>query len=234
MKRFAFILLAAIGLVSCNAIEFAKGEVIEKSFTINDEVDGLAVSAGFDVIVDPTLPRGEVRVITHSDLMDNIDLEVDGTTLNIDLGGWTIHAKTLKVRIPAYDYNTIAVSGGVDLEWHDCTSPSLSLAASGGADVDITTHSEEVAIATSGGVDLEIAGSCKHLTISASGGSDVDASKLHAEDVEVAVSGGADVDVYATNSLKVRASGGADVRYAGNPTHKDIDKDGGADVKPAH
>lgn len=233
MKRIAFILLATIGMVACSAIEFATGEVIEKSFTINGEVDGLTVGDGFDVVVDSTLPRGEVRVITHSDLMDNIDLEVDGTTLNIDLNGWTIRARTLKVLIPAYDYNTIAVSGGVDLEWHACTSPSLSVAASGGADVDITTHSEEVAIATSGGVDLEIDGSCKHLTITASGGSDIDASKLRAEDVEVEVSGGADVDVYATNSLKVRASGGADVRYAGNPAHKDIDENGGADVKPA-
>ncbi|MBP3547996.1 MAG: DUF2807 domain-containing protein [Alistipes sp.] len=233
MKRIAFILLATIGMVACSTIAFATGEVIEKSFTISGEVSGLAVADGFDVVVDPTLSLGEVRVITHSDLMDNVDVEVVGTTLNIDLNGWTIRAKTLKVLIPAYDYNAIAVSGGVDLEWHDCTVPSLSVAASGGSDVEITANSQEISIATSGGADVEIAGSCKHLTITASGGSDVDASKLRAEDVEVEVSGGADVDVYATNSLKVRASGGADVRYAGNPAHKDIDEDGGADVKPA-
>lgn len=233
MKRIAFILLATIGLASCNAIEFAKGEVIEKSFTISSEVDGLAVSDGFDVIVDPTLPRGEVRVITHSDLMDNVDLEVDGTTLNIDLDGWTIQAKTLKVKVPAYDFNAIAVSGGVNFEWHDCTVPSLSVAASGGSDVEITANSQEISIATSGGADVEMDGSCKHLTIAASGGSDVDASKLLAEDVEVTTSGGADVDVYATNSLKARASGGSDVRYGGNPKTKDIDSSGGADIKPA-
>lgn len=233
MKRIAFILLATIGLASCNAIEFAKGEVIEKSFTISGEVDGLAVSDGFDVIVDPTLPRGEVRVITHSDLMDNVGLEVDGTTLNIDLDGWTIQAKTLKVKVPAYDFNAIAVSGGVNFEWHDCTVPSLSVAASGGSDVEITANSQEISIATSGGADVEMDGSCKHLTIAASGGSDVDASKLLAEDVEVTTSGGADVDVYATNSLKARASGGSDVRYGGNPKTKDIDSSGGADIKPA-
>lgn len=218
---------------SCNAIEFATGEVIMKPFTISGEVDGIAASDGFDVVVDPTIPRGEVHVMTHTDLMDNVDIEVVGTTLNIDLNNWTMRAKTLKVKVPAYDFNAIAVSGGVDFEWHSCTVPSLSVAASGGSDVEITANSQEISIATSGGADVEMDGSCKHLTITASGGSDVDASKLLAEDVEVTTSGGADVDVYATNSLKARASGGSDVRYGGNPKTKDIDSSGGADIKPA-
>ncbi|MBQ3173687.1 MAG: DUF2807 domain-containing protein [Alistipes sp.] len=233
MKRISFILMVSIVLGSCSVMEFAKGEVIEKSFTISGEVNGIAVSDGFDVVVDPTMPRGEVRVITHTDLMDNVDIEVVGTTLNIDINNCTLRAKTLKVKVPAYDYNVIAVSGGADFEWHDCTVASLTVAASGGSDVEITANSEEIKIATSGGADVEIGGSCKHLVITASGGSDVDASKLRAEDVEVTTSGGADVDVYATNSLKAHASGGSDVRYGGNPTTKDIKESGGADIKPA-
>lgn len=233
MKRISFVLLVSLILGSCNAIQFATGEVIVKTFTISGEVDGIASSDGFDVVVDPTIPRGEVHVMTHTDLMDNVDIEVVGTTLNIDLNNWTMHAKTLKVKVPAYDFNAIAVSGGVDFEWHSCTVPSLSVVASGGSDVEITANSQEISIATSGGADVEMDGSCKHLTITASGGSDVDASKLLAEDVEVTTSGGADVDVYATNSLKARASGGSDVRYGGNPKTKDIDSSGGADIKPA-
>ena len=233
MKRISFILMVSIVLGSCSVMEFAKGEVIEKSFTISGEVNGIAVSDGFDVVVDPTMPRGEVRVITHTDVMDNVDIEVVGTTLNIDINNCTLRAKTLKVKVPAYDYNVIAVSGGADFEWHDCTVASLSVAASGGSDVEITANSEEIKIATSGGADVEIDGSCKHLVITASGGSDVDASQLRAEDVEVTTSGGADVDVYATNSLKAHASGGSDVRYGGNPTTKDIKESGGADIKPA-
>lgn len=233
MKRISFILMVSIVLGSCSVMEFAKGEVIEKSFTISGEVNGIAVSDGFDVVVDPTMPHGEVRVITHTDVMDNVDIEVVGTTLNIDLNNWALRAKTLKVKVPAYDFNAIAVSGGADFEWHNCTVSALSVAASGGSDVEITANSEEIKITTSGGADLEIDGSCKHLTITASGGSDVDASKLRAEDVEVTTSGGADVDVYATNSLKAHASGGSDVRYGGNPTTKDIKESGGADIKPA-
>lgn len=233
MKRISFVLMVSLMLGSCNAIEFATGEVIMKPFTISGEVDGIAASDGFDVVVDPSIPRGEVHVMTHTDLMDNVDIEVVGTTLNIDLNNWTMRAKTLKVKVPAYDFNAIAVSGGVDFEWHSCTVPSLSVAASGGSDVEITANSQEISIATSGGADVEMDGSCKHLTITASGGSDVDASKLLAEDVEVTTSGGADVDVYATNSLKARASGGSDVRYGGNPKTKDIDSSGGADIKPA-
>ena len=95
--------MVSIVLGSCSVMEFATGEVIEKSLTTSGEVDGIAVSNGFDVVVDPTMPRGEVRVITHTDLMDNVDIEVVGTTLNIDLNNWTLRAKTLKVKVPAYD-----------------------------------------------------------------------------------------------------------------------------------
>lgn len=233
MKRIYFVFAVALIVCSCGVMEFAKGEVVEEQQAISGEVDGLAVSDGFDVVIDPTMPQGQVRIVTHTDLMDNVEIEVVGTTLNIGLNKWTLQPKTLKVYIPAYDFKSIATSGGADIKWHCCMSPTLAIAASGGSDVEITAHSHEIDIATSGGADVEIDGSCKHLAIAASGGSDVDTSELHAEDVEVTSSGGADIDVYATNSLKAHASGGSDIRYAGNPATKDIDESGGADVKPA-
>lgn len=234
MKRIVTILTAALCLASCTLVigEQAKGEIIEKTFTISGEPEALAISNGFDVVVDATLPRGEVRVTTHSYLMDLVDISVENATLNIKLKSSKLYAKTLSVRIPEYDYNTVAISGGADLQWHNSKAKTLTIAASGGADAEITTHSETVTLAVSGGADVELMGSSKHLSVAASGGADVDTSELKAESVEVSASGGADVDVYASNSLTVEASGGSDVSYEGNPATKNISSSGAADVEP--
>ena len=234
MKRIVTIQTAALCLASCTIVvgEQAKGEIIEKTFTISGEPEALAISNGFDVVVDATLPRGEVRVTTHSDLMDLVDISVENATLNIKLKSSKLYAKTLSVRVPEYDYNTVAISGGADLQWHNSKAKALTIAASGGADAEITTHSETVTLAVSGGADVELMGSSKHLSVAASGGADVDTSELKAESVEVSASGGADVDVYASNSLTVEASGSSDVSYEGNPATKNISSSGAADVEP--
>lgn len=234
MKPILFTLTAAASLTACTIQmgKLAEGEIIEKRFAISGEPVALAISHGFDVVVDPTLPRGEAHVSTHSDLMDNVVIERKDETLNIKLNTHELRAKTLQVRVPAYDYNTVAISGGADLEWHDSKAQMLTVAASGGADVNITTTSEVVTLAVSGGGDVELDGSSKQLSIAASGGADVDTTELKAENVEVSASGGADVEVYASGSLIIDASGGADVRYAGNPATKDINSSGAADVEP--
>lgn len=231
----------------------AVGEVVEHKIDINSDVDALCISSSFNVIVDDTMPQGEVRVVTHTDMLEFLDIDTEGTTLNIELTTWALRAEVLDVYIPAYEYGAVAISGGANLTWRGCNVPSLAVAVSGGADIDIcstskevaiavsggadiemTAHSEKIAISASGGTDINISGSCKTLDIAASGGTDIDIANLIAEDVSVTALGGADIEVYASNSLKVEASGGADVTYAGNPPLRDIKKSGGADIEPAN
>lgn len=230
MKRVMFLTALVICLASCIGEKFATGDVESRTFTISGDIDAIAASASFDVTVDPTLSQGEVVVSTHTDIFDKVDISVDGTTLNIDLNSWILRARTLAVRVPVYEYNTIAMSGGVDFSWLGCNVPSLTIAVSGGADVEIEAECQDIMLATSGGADVELWGSSHSFVVAASGGADVDAIRLIADRVEVSASGGADVEVYATESLKIEASGGADVSYAGNPTNADINASGGADV----
>ncbi|NOY95725.1 MAG: DUF2807 domain-containing protein, partial [Chlorobi bacterium] len=46
----------------------------------------------------------------------------------------------------------------------------------------------------------------------------------------VEVSSGSDASVYVTNELYARASSGGDIRYSGNPEHKDIRESSGGDI----
>lgn len=233
MKRISLILIT-IALTSCiniiSSTNLSEAPIEERTFPITEQVTAIAASHGADVIVDPTLAASEMRVTTHTDIFDILECDIKDETLSIGLTSDSLRAKTFEVRIPILAYKDIAVSGGSDFKWNNCVAEELSIAASGGADVDITSQSSKINLAISGGADAEISGRCITLVVAASGGADASLEELIANDVTVAASGGADVTVHATESLVVEASGGADVAYTGNPTTKDINRSGGADV----
>ncbi len=232
--RTISLFLSTILFTSCINIistqKFAEGPIEERTLPLTEAVRSIAISSGADVIVDPTLPANEIRVTTHSDIFDILDIYAYNDELNIGLTSNLLRAKTFEVRIPILAYKDIAISGGSDFTWDNCVAEELSIAASGGADVDITCNSSKINLAISGGADAEISGRCITLNVAASGGADADLDELIAENVNVSASGGADVEVYATKSLTVNASGGSDVAFRGNPEKKDIERSGGADV----
>lgn len=219
MKHTALLisLLAALSLSSCINICFptAKGEIVERTATISEEITSVAISSGIDAIVDPTLHRGEVRIITHTDVQELVNIEVKEQTLNISLHPKSLNAEVLEVRIPAYDYHSVAISAGCDFEWACCNVNSLTVAASSGSDVEIKGH-------------------CQTLTAAASSGADLDLEELIAESVNVAASSGSDAHVHATTQLIATASSGADITYSGNPTVKEITTSSGADIHKDH
>lgn len=233
MKRISLILIT-IALTSCiniiSSTNLSEAPIEERTFPITEQVTAIAASHGADVIVDPTLAASEMRVTTHTDIFDILECDIKNETLSIGLTSNSLRAKTFEVRVPILAYKDIAVSGGSDFKWNNCVAEELSIAASGGADVDITCQSSKINLAISGGADAEISGRCITLVVAASGGADASLEELIANDVTVAASGGADVTVHATETLVVEASGGADVAYTGNPTTKDINRSGGADV----
>lgn len=215
MKRNALFisLLSLLALSSCISINHntAKGAVVERTTTIPEDITAVGVSSGIDVIVDPTLPRGEVRILTHTDVQEFVNIEVKEHSLSISMLPKSLSAEVLEVRIPAYDYESVSASAGCEFEWEYCSVPSLTVAASSGSDV-------------------EIKGSCKVLTAAASSGADLDLEELIAESVTVAVSSGADAHVHATMQLMATASSGSDITYSGNPTIKEITTSSGADI----
>lgn len=254
MKKITLI-LSVLALSSCinigANIKLAKGPIEERTILITEGVTALAASHGASITVDYSLAPNEVRVKTHSDIFDILKIEVEESTLAIGLEPHSLCAETFEVRIPALAYNDIAMSGGSDLLWCNSAVESLTIAASGGADVELNggvftnlnlvasggtdtnlsnIKAGSVDIAASGGADVEIKGQCTDLNITISGGADADLEELFAEHASVTASGGSDTSVYASKSLTIEASGGADVFYSGAPTSTNINTSGGAGV----
>lgn len=227
-----FSVLALSSCINIGAnIKLAKGGVEERTIIIPEGATALVTSHGADVTVDYSLRPNEVRVKTHSDMFDILEIEVEDSTLSIGIKQNSLYAKTFEVRIPALAYNEIAVLEGSDLLWYNCTAESLTITASGGSDVELNGGIfNTLSITTSGGADVEIKGQCTDLSVTASGGTDTDLSELFAEKASISASGGSDVSVNASKSLTIDASGGADVYYSGMPTTTNINTSGGASI----
>ena len=211
-RRFISLALAMLG-VSCINVYVTNAPVESRTIKFEGSAKAIAVSHGIDVRVDATLAQGEAVVTTHNDVIDFVKVYVEDGTLKVEHNApRSINAKTLEVRIPSIDYATVAVSGGAEFSDMAFSGETLTIAASGGADVDVD-------------------GEAQMLTVAASGGADVSLDELRVASANIAASGGADVEVWVTESLTVNASGGADVNYKGNPAKVDANRSGGASVE---
>jgi hypothetical protein len=194
----------------------------------------ISASSGLNVF----LKKGSTTsVVVEADekKIDKVRTEVKNGTLNLDIESkswsWGSGDKEINVYVTYTSLNAIAVSGGVDIESEGIlSSDKLSIAASGGADMELQIKVKDLKIDISGGADLDLSGTADKVNISASGGSDISAYGLTCQDANVNASGGADVDITVERSLNANASGAADVSYKGKVKDVKSNKSGGADI----
>ena len=173
----------------------------------------------------------KLGIEADENLHDLIRTEKDGDKLHIYLSKSVRKAKSLKVHLSVLDLKGVKASGGSDVDSRDLIKvDNLNLVCSGGSDIKMQVEANELKCKTSGGSDSYLSGKVKIFRAEASGGSDVQAFKLESEECYVEVSGGSDANVYATKKLHVRASGGSDVSYKGNPQPINANMSGGSDL----
>lgn len=182
----------------------------ENVYALDEELVSLELSGGVDVVVDSAIAKNQVRVLANTEDFSKLVVKAENGRLVISYKR-NIGNKEYKVLVPPFNYNTLVLSGGSDLEWDGC-------------DVD------KLAVTVSGGADCEVKGKCNTLEIVSSGGGDVDLDELLAGVVSVVASGGADVELHAVRTISVFASGGSDVYIDGTPQISGWSVSGGADV----
>ena len=214
MKHLRLIyLLAALLSVSCIAQYRADGPVESRSVVLTGTATAIAVSHGVDVVVDATLAENEVRIVTHSDIIDHVKVYVEEQTLYVKLDApRAISTDRLEVYIPKFSYSSLAISLGAEFSDRAFSGEELTIAASAGAEVDISGEADALTVAASAGADLSL-------------------DELRVKSATVSASAGAEVEVYVTESLVANASAGAEVSYKGNPQSVEVSKSAGGRVE---
>ena len=214
MKHLRLIyLLAALLSVSCIAQYRADGPIESRSVMLTGDVTAIAVSYGIEVVVDAALAENEVRIVTHSDVIDHVKVYVEEQTLYVKLDApRAISTDRLEVYIPKFSYSSLAISAGAEFSDRAFSGAELTIAASAGAEVDISGEADALTVAASAGADLSL-------------------DELRVKSATVSASAGAEVEVYVTESLVANASAGAEVSYKGNPQSVEVSKSAGGTVE---
>ncbi|PTL79301.1 head GIN domain-containing protein [Vitiosangium sp. GDMCC 1.1324] len=211
------------------------GHQVEEERQTPDFV-ALEVNDGIDatVVVDANQPR-KVRLVGDDNLVALMRTEkVGANALRIyfrpeDVAGWT-SPNPLRVEVTVPGLESLTRSGGGTVDVSGTVAPaSFSLAASGGGTVKIRGLStESFSMDVSGGADVTLAGCVTRVTSNMSGGSILRARELCAREATLHSSGGGSAVMRVSDTLRVTASGGSEVRIVGRPSVLSQELSGGS------
>lgn len=211
-----FISALVIGAIVANSLSFGKFSFIE--FRLAGGVKGSgnlknekrevsefkAVKVGGVFKVEITAQKDfDVQIEADDNLLQYINTEIDGETLELSTSKKISSRNPIIVRIGAPDIENLEVSGASSVFVNNLNNDSLKVDLSGASNV-------------------KTEGVTKNLKIELSGASRFDAEKLQAENVSVEASGASKADVFASMKLDADLSGASKVTYSGNP--KDLVK----------
>jgi hypothetical protein len=131
-------------------------------------------------------------------------------------GGRSPSTPRITLRFRTLD--VIDANGSVKIRAGKLETPSLRIAASGGASLAIDDlRATSLRVSGSGALDAKLAGRVQQQFVSISGAGSYQAERLVADDATVNVSGVGDVVVHAEKTLRANISGAGIIEYTGDP-----------------
>lgn len=210
-----FCALCALMAVGCvpKSVVVGVDTVVEHELSYDCPVTGIAISSGFDVELSEAVADGTIMVVVPENIVPYVVVEQKEGVLYVGLDrNNAYHVDELKAVVNPSQITTFMLSGGSELSYDNIVVPG------------------DISLALSGGSEVELKGECDGLAVALSGGSELDVEELRAKHVVVAASGGSTAEIYAEKSLEVAASGGSEIEYLGDPMVKEIQATGGSQV----
>jgi hypothetical protein len=227
------------------------GNVVEETHDL-PPVDSIELGDGF---VGRVLagPDHRVRVRADDNLIDDVEIEVRGALVSIDLGGLHHHDATLEVEVTLprlfaaslrdgsiFEVDGIPLGDGLDLDLSggsilrmDALSGELidrlAIESSGGSVCEIEAEATTTLISISGGGTADLRGSTKNMTLDLSGGSVVEAWAYPTENLAFDLSGGSTGSVVVDRRGQGELSGGS-VLEVGGEGDVEADESGGSSL----
>lgn len=161
-----------------------------------------------------------VRIETDENLMEYLDVQVDGNTLVIKTKqGYNLDpTKDVIVYTTASVYKDIDASGACNIISDNLISggEELKIEASGATSINLQVTLPKLTTNVSGSGEVVLKGVAKEFSGSISGSGSIKGFDLITENTELDLSGAADAEITANQKLDVEVSGSGDVEYKGN------------------
>jgi Putative auto-transporter adhesin, head GIN domain len=222
MMRNSLFILATLTLAGCsNADATSNRSTASRSFPLVN-FESVALKGSDDVTVKSG-PRFSVVATGPQKLLDQLDIQVSGTTLNIarkSRSGWGMNwsgGKGVQVIVTMPKISSAALLGSGDFRVESTEAPTFkaTLAGSGNLIADhISADSVELDVAGSG--DASLSGSAKSLNISLAGSGDVNTKQLRTSLLEISLAGSGDIAAHADTAANISLLGSGDINIQGD------------------
>jgi hypothetical protein len=157
--------------------------------------------------------------------------QINNGNFNLDFDKLNLEDKK-EVILSVKNLEKITVSGMADIvSLGELSANEFSIESIGSSDIDLNINAKKINTSVSGSGDVKLSGKCDDLTAKVSGAGDLKARNLISKNVDVVVSGAGDAEVNAELSIKGKASGAGELKYAGKPSDIQIEKTGVGSVK---
>lgn len=160
-----------------------------------------------------------VRIETDENLLEYLDVSIDGNTLVISTKkGYNLRpSREVIVYASAPRFVNLDISGASKLlSENTLTGDELEIGASGASEINLNVKVEKLQADLSGSSTMELKGEATRFTTEGSGASTIKCMDFITEETTLNLSGASNAEVTANKQLNIDASGASDVRYRGN------------------
>ena len=213
MMRIALLL---VPLAACSPVGGATGQT-SRDFAAT-EFSAVRV-AGSDTVHVVRGPVASVVARGPADLLDQLDIHTDGTTLVVARKpvfgmGWSTGNVVVTVTMPAI--RAVDVAGSSNVSVDHAVGPEFDAGVSGSGNLDladIATASTRLRVSGSGNIAAR--GKTQTLSAEVSGSGDLDAERLITDTASIAVKGSGDARAFARVSATLAVTGSGNASVAG-------------------
>lgn len=207
------------------------GQLAKQDRTV-DEFRGVDVSGGMHVFLTVG-PTHNVRVEADENLMEYIEMEVDGDVLEISSRKDHNLKPKAGIRIyitaPAFDKLSVTGSGKISSDSKLVSNAAIHTGVTGSGDIKLQVDAPEVHSEISGSGSITLSGATRSYNAEINGSGDIHSFDLLSETSSVDIAGSGNVEIFASKQLDVDVVGSGDVRYKGT-AKLNFDKVGGGKV----
>lgn len=221
-----FVLTCAVALSACTNVpnpfdfmcENGSGNVIMEARTAAD-FDSIHLMVPANVYI----AQGEsdvLRIEGDDNLLELINVDVDGTALEIDLDK-TIECinptQEINIWVTMENVNELVISGSGAIESETLlTTENLILEVNGSGEIVLDLNAQQVKTDIDGSGKINLMGTAKTHNFDIDGSGSLEAFDLQTEITTIDISGSGKARVNASQELDVKISGSGNVKYKGD------------------
>lgn len=237
-RTLAMVLLVVGSSSSCDVVlgEQGSGVIATRRLVLPAEVQRIELGDAFRATIATGTRRPSATVAIDDNLVDRLDVEIDGDVVAIDVKG-RVRDATLRVAIGVIRLRELrlsgasraSVAGGLGL------TDDVTIDGSGASEIRLgSVDLDELDVSLSGASKLSGAtGGANQITADVSGASTLALFGVEADEVQVDVSGASRAEMTVRDRLEATASGASTVIYQGDPDHVIRDGSGASSIEPA-